>query len=495
MKKFFSTILFALCVGSCFAQEIIVTPSNRNGWDFGTSSPHAKNSAAWFLGYMGPAPQIGRGDLWIYSGNGDGIGYGQTLQYRGIPLKSLSRLSYASYTPRGMGNIAPTMNLCVDITGDSIGDIWLEYNPKLNGIVSDGMWSTWSPLQGRWWNSKYGSGDVRPLSEWLAAYPNAIIDIIRLQAGTWSKDSAAFWGQTWYGIDTPVISVGNGIALYNFEPDAPGTTKPPTAPSVGSLSNTVTPYVVVNPLSIGNPSYYIDKGEAVQKPAPQPTQPQDVKKPDPYKLEDSAYVPVLFEGNTALKKVLSQLSSVGNPDETIKRDDIKITEGGAFLFGGVPFYIPNKKNNTWDTNEYADDVEHKLTIPVKLSNVVELRTIMGLTYATGAKGTVFLEFRGNKGAFYRKELVVNQDIRDFRTSNFSKIVPPTQKVWSRPLMQLPNQGKDWEMFLDEQTITLPAEFASQELDTVTIVDRGKHNAQRSFLVGVTAKVKTKKLDK
>lgn len=494
MKNFFSTIIFLCYALTASAQEIVVSPGNSNGWTFGTASPYTKNSAAWFLGYMGPMPQIGYGDLWLYSGRGDGLSYGQTSQYHGTPLSGINRLSYSTFTGFGMNNVAPTMNLFIDVNEDGKGDVWLEFNPALNATVPLGRWTTWAPLQGKWWNNKFGVENLRSLPDWLTIYPNANIEIIRVQAGTWDKVAAENWRSAWYGVDMVTISnTLNTVVNYNFEPDqSQGKALP--SPTVGSLSttNTVVPYIVVNPISIAYPVYYIFNGETVNQ-TEKPISTESTKKTEVYKASDGVFVPVLFLGNSSLQKVLSQLNFVGNPDKTIPRGDIRVTEGGAYLFGGVPFYIP-EKNNTWDSNEFTDSEEHKLFVPVNLKYATEVRTIMGLTYATGAPNTVYVEFRGSKGAFFKKEFVVNQDIRDMRTSNFSKIKPPTQKVWSRPLMQLPKQGKDWEMYLDEQTIVLPEEFSNQELVSITFVDKGKHNAQRSFLSGITVKVKKVNLD-
>ena len=71
--------------------------------------------------------------------------------------------------------------------------------------------------------------------------------------------------------------------------------------------------------------------------------------------------------------------------------------------------------------------------------------------------------------------------------NVDKILSPNHVIWSRPLAGYPGQDKS-EMRLDSQVVTLPKEFATQELTSITFVDDGAHNKQRMFLVGVTAKV-------
>ena len=499
MKNVITCLLFVLCLaGFAHSDEVVVTPKNPNGWTFGIQG--SSKTAKWLLGFNKSAPNLGTGDWWSFTGEADGCPYAETAAFRGVPIASITRIGYDSYTPFGLGRtdvaIAPEMRLYLDVPGQKPGEVYLQYSPGNQGTVPQGRWASWNPLLGKWWSNKEGANTVLPLTEWVGMYREATINRLRIMTGTISSTPEGYrvFNNWVFGVDNVSFSYAlTEIVTYNLESDPePEKPKPGTVDSASIFNS----YIVINPVTIYAPTYYIYNGEAVKQPEEKPIVKSDDTKPavDPYKVSDGVYIPVLFKGNTTLKKVLSQLNFVGNPDETIVRGDIKITEGGAYLFGGVPFYIP-KESNTWDSNVFEDADEHKLVVPAKLAGALEVRTIMGVTYATGAKETVFVEFRGSQGAFYRKELVTNQDIRDMRTSNFSKIQPPTQKVWSRPLMQLPKQGKDWEMFLDEQTIKLPAEFANQELTSITFVDKGAHNAQRSFLAGVTVKVKVLTLDK
>jgi len=496
------SLLMAL-IGLAHSEEIIVTPKNPNGWVFGVQG--SSKTVSWLLGYNRNAPNLGTGDYWMYTGECDGVPYAETDAFKGVPLASITRIGYDTFTPtipgRGDIQIAPEMRIYLDVPGKPNG-FYLQYSPGLQGNVPTGRWTSWNPLLGKWYNNQDGSGVVLPLAEWVAQYQNATLKNLRIYAGTISKDPNAhrIFSRWQMGVDNVSFSYAlNSIVVYNFESDPMPAPEQTDKPIAKPLFETL----FVNPLVIVQPSYYILYGDIINNETINNISQNENKakeldpkpsKPDVYSASDGVYVPVVFKGNTTLKKVLSQLNNVGNPDETIKRGEVKVTEGGAFLFGGVPFYVP-ENNNTWDANDFQDDNEHKLVAPVKMSGVLEIKTIMGLTYATGATGTTFLEFRGSNGAFYRKELVVNKDIRDMRTSKFSTIVPPTVVVWSRPLMQLPKQEANWEMFLDMQTVTLPSEFLEQDLVSITVVDKGKHNAQRSFLAGLTIKIKSKKFNK
>jgi len=101
-----------------------------------------------------------------------------------------------------------------------------------------------------------------------------------------------------------------------------------------------------------------------------------------------------------------------------------------------------------------------------------------------------VEFRGSAGAFHKVELVANRDIRDWHKRDGDNIRPPSHAVWSKPISN--HQGHSpCEMRLDSQFFALPAEFAKQELQSVTIVDRGSSKSQRVFVVGVTVKIQVK----
>jgi hypothetical protein len=483
-----------------FGGEIVVTPKQTNGWTFGYDG--SSKTAKWFLGYNRNAPNLGSGDFWMFTGEVDAVPYAETSAYSGVPLASLTRIGYDSFTPdnplRSDIQMAPELRLYLDVPGKP-GVTFLQFAPGLVGKVPTGRWTTWNPLTAKWFSNREGTGVLMTLEEWSKTYANATLKNLRIKAGSVTNDKKSdtyrIFNNWVLGVDNVAVSYGlNEVDVYNFESD------PEPQPQDNPKVKPVIPdtYIIINPLIIENPLYYIWNGDiinntVVQKPENTKEKPAQ-SKPDSYKTESGIYVPILFNGNTTLKEVLSQLANVGNPDETIQSGNVKITEGGAYLFGGVPFYIP-AKNNTWDVNKFQDDSTHRLVVPVRLKGVTELRTIIGLTYATGAPETVFVEFRGSNGGFYRKELVVNQDVRDMRTSKFSKIVSPTVVVWSRPLMQLPKQGADWEMFLDMQQLTLPKEFEEQTLQSITIIDKGKHNAQRLFIAGMTAKVKTISLDK
>lgn len=488
MKRFLTVFVLVLMAVMSMAQEVIVTPSNHNGWTFSVATPNKTSSVRWYIGYNQGVNHIGNGALWFYTGNNDGVVYARNTNLKGVKVADIGKLRYRTYTAAVLKNIAPQLVLRIDVTGDGKGDVSLFHEPSFQGNIPRNQWVEWNTLAGKWWSDKSGIGDLRTLDSWLREYnTNAVVDYLQVQAGTWTDPNSA-WGWSWLGVDIVSSVVGLGQDLvYNFEPDPPA---PPQKPSVKPIGDVVivNPFVVVNPIIINAPTYYINLGEKVNvKPKAEGEDESKPKKdstePDPYKVGDSMYVPLLFNGNTNLTKILSQIGEVGNPDK-------QLTSGGAFKFGGVPFYIPKDRDNVWDALAYKDESEHKLVVKAGLQGALEVHTIMNLTVWGKEKTDLFIEFRGSNGAYHKVNLVPDRDVRDWHKRDNDNLVSPSHVVWSRPLNS--HKGhQPCEVRLDSQFFKLPEEFAKQELASVTVVDKGGKKSYRVFVVGVTVKIKVK----
>ena len=490
MKRLLAVFVLVLMTFVAMAQEELVTPSNHNGWTFSIVTPNKTSSVRWYIGHNQGVNHIGNGALWLYTGNNDGVVYARNTNLKGTKVADIGKLRYRTYTAGVLKNIAPQLVLRIDITGDGKGDVSLFHEPSFQGNIPRNQWVEWNTLSGKWWADKSGIGDLRTLDSWLREYnTNAVVDYMQVQAGTWT-DPNSVWGGSWLGVDIVDSVVGLGQDLiYNFEPDpiAPPQTKKPIAKPLGDTV-IVNPFIVVSPVIINNPVYYIDMGEKVsQKPSVDIIDDSKPKKestePDPYKVDDTMYVPLLFSGNTNLTNILSQIGEVGNPDK-------QLTSGGAFKFGGVPFYIPKDRNNVWDALAYKDEAEHKLAVKAGLQGAIEVHTIMNLTVWGKEKADLFIEFRGSAGAYHKVNLVPDRDVRDWHKRDNDSIVSPSHVVWSRPLNT--HKGhQPCEVRLDAQFFKLPDDFVKQELTSVTIVDKGSKKSQRVFVVGVTVKIKVK----
>lgn len=492
MKRLLAVFVLVLMTLAVMAQEVFVTPSNHNGWTFSVATPNKTSSVRWYIGYNQGVNHIGNGALWLYTGNNDGVVYARNASLKGVKVADIGKLRYRTYTAGTLKNIAPQLVLRIDITGDGKGDVSLFHEPSFQGNIPRNQWVEWNTLSGRWWSDKNGVSDLRLLDAWLREYnTNAVVDYLQVQAGTWADPNSA-WGWSWLGVDIVSSAVGlNADLVYNFELDPaqpPQNPQKPQAKPIGDTIVIINPFVVVNPVVINEPVFYINLGDKVgEKPKAESTDDAKPKKeavePDHYRVGDSMYVPLLFNGNTTLTKILSQIGEVGNPDP-------KLTFGGAFKFGGVPFYIPKDRDNVWDALAYKDELEHKLTVKAGLQGALEVHTIMNLTVWGKEKTDLFIEFRGSNGAYHKVALVPDRDVRDWHKRSNDNIVSPSHVVWSRPL----NNHKDHqpcEVRLDAQFFKLPEEFAKQELTSVTIVDRGGKKSYRVFVVGVTVKIEVK----
>jgi len=488
MKRLLAVFVLVLMTFVAMAQEVLVTPSNHNGWTFSIVTPNKTSSARWYIGYNQGVNHIGNGALWLYTGNNDSVVYARNTNLKGTKVADIGKLRYRTYTAGVLKNIAPQLVLRIDITGDGKGDVSLFYEPSFQGNIPRNQWVEWNTLSGKWWADKSGIGDLRTLDSWLREYnTNAVVDYVQIQAGTWT-DPNSVWGWSWLGVDVVDSVVGLGQDLvYNFELDPEAPQQKPQVKPIGDTI-IINPFIVVNPIIINDPVFYINLGEKVNekpkvKSAEESKPPQKEPEQDPYKVGDSMYVPLLFNGNTNLTKILSQIGEVGNPDKNL-------TAGGAFKFGGVPFYIPKERDNVWDALAYKDESEHKLAVKAGLQGATEVHTIMNLTVWGKERTDLFIEFRGSAGAYHKVDLVPDRDVRDWHKRTNDNIVSPSHVVWSRPL-NTHTGHQPCEVRLDAQFFKLPDEFANQELTSVTIVDRGGKKSYRVFVVGVTVKIKVK----
>ncbi len=146
---------------------------------------------------------------------------------------------------------------------------------------------------------------------------------------------------------------------------------------------------------------------------------------------------------------------------------------GETTFGGVPFSIPTVGNNTWSANGGPVDID--VSVGVFGADVVHtlINTIWGVT-GTNA----FVEFFGSDGAYYRKDLYGNADIRDYNHNGWTNTInnTTTTMVWSYSGIS---------KRIDKQAIDLPDDFLDETLETIRFSDRGGSNYQRIALYGAT----------
>lgn len=475
MKHFITCLLFVLClVGFAHSDEVIVTPKNPNGWTFGIQG--SSKTAKWLLGFNKSAPNLGTGDFWTFTGEADGCPYAETAAFRGVPIASITRIGYDSFTPSIFGrsdiHIAPEMRLYLDVPGYKPGEIYLQYSPGNQGAaVPTGKWTSWNPLLGKWHSNK--DNTPMPLTEWVSIYREATISRMRLMSGTISSTPEGYrvFNNWMLGMDNVSFSYAlNEIVFYNFESD-PEPPKAEIKPIITGFALTI-----IGPTYINAPTYYIDNGAPQgERPAPEP------KKEDVYAAESGYYyVPLVFNGNTDIKGIMDYNGQIDNKVNKYPN----FTNGGSFLFGGVPFYIPKTKN-AWAGFIPKDDKPHSLAIKANISGVVSVHTMITMRLSTEKGKTIQLVFKAKSGKSFTKTLTEGSETRCYVHHTVNTIEPPAKNVWTY------RKDDKGEMRIDSQVITLPSDFLNEELESVTLVDNGS-GEYRAIFTGITLKIKINK---
>ena len=169
---------------------------------------------------------------------------------------------------------------------------------------------------------------------------------------------------------------------------------------------------------------------------------------------------------------------------------------GDLEYYGVPFTIPAEGDNYWDSRydangaAVADGELNSITVDVNEYGVIDVYTIIN-TYVGKIEGdpVVSIVFEATDGMIYEKELAGNRDIRDAGYPGTTTTLNPLYAVnaWTE-------SGTNRR--IDMQMISLPDEFATKTLASVTLKDWGRmtygegedNYRQRSWLYGMTVSV-------
>ncbi len=158
---------------------------------------------------------------------------------------------------------------------------------------------------------------------------------------------------------------------------------------------------------------------------------------------------------------------------------------GDVTLGGVPFRIPQTDPVIWNTHDPYLAGPNPRTLDIALNQPNAQRVYALINTFGGQPGPAahaWLEFWGDDGAYYRKDLVGNTDIRDYNFDGWTNGINGTTTV--NVFMHNPGVYNG-ERRLDMQIIDLPPAFYSQMLTQIRLSDNGDGNFQRVFLVGMT----------
>ncbi len=157
---------------------------------------------------------------------------------------------------------------------------------------------------------------------------------------------------------------------------------------------------------------------------------------------------------------------------------------GQVELGGISFAIPSQFN-VWHTHDPWMTGGNPRTLDVSIGQTGVDWVYSLINTGGGESGPgiyAWIEFFGDQGAYYRKDLDGNVDIRDYNRGGWTDTINGTTTV----NVFLHNSGvQNLETRLDMQKIDLPAAFLTQRLSIIRFSDNGASNFQRIFLAGLT----------
>lgn len=150
---------------------------------------------------------------------------------------------------------------------------------------------------------------------------------------------------------------------------------------------------------------------------------------------------------------------------------------GNVTFNGIPFILYPWSNTYtgWNAINATGPDPRKLFIPVNEDGVVAINLLANTYYGVpGPTSYVSVSFWANGGEVYKKDLIGDQDIRDYNAAQFTNQINnvSTINAWLSPNRQ--NR-------LDNVRIQMPS---PTRIDSIVINDHGG-NGQRIFILGAT----------
>ena len=145
---------------------------------------------------------------------------------------------------------------------------------------------------------------------------------------------------------------------------------------------------------------------------------------------------------------------------------------GSFTVGEIPFFIPETGRNVWHSEFAEGDNPRVAEIAVSTFGVTEVNLLINSYYGELTDGTLAaVEFIGENGSFFRKELDGNKDIRDYIENTFTNNINGTTTINAfTGVADLNNSSR--EIRLDLVQVELPDEFQNDTLSQIRLIDSG-----------------------
>jgi hypothetical protein len=156
---------------------------------------------------------------------------------------------------------------------------------------------------------------------------------------------------------------------------------------------------------------------------------------------------------------------------------------GMVTLGGVPFNIQKVGgNNAWNAEVVQGAYPHVLDIPLNVPDPTEAFTLINTFYGQpGPTSYIKLEFFGDGGAYYEKDLIGNVDVRDHFFGSWTNSINGTTTV----NVYSSGGGPGSESRLDMQLLPLPAAFQTQTLDEFRLTSTGGVLISDASIQGLT----------
>jgi hypothetical protein len=156
---------------------------------------------------------------------------------------------------------------------------------------------------------------------------------------------------------------------------------------------------------------------------------------------------------------------------------------GQVTLGGIPFDIEKVGgNNAWNAEAVSGPYPHILDIPLNIRHAEQVQTLINTFYGQpGPQSYITLEFFGTGGAYFRKDLIGNVDVRDHFYSFWTNSIngTTTTNVFST------GGGFLQESRLDKQQIILPSIFEEQSLTEFRLTSTGGPLISDASIQGLT----------
>ena len=160
---------------------------------------------------------------------------------------------------------------------------------------------------------------------------------------------------------------------------------------------------------------------------------------------------------------------------------------GNVVLGGVPFNIPVGGDNEWGSGDgwgggsSGNDGQWILEVPILEFGVTTVYTLINTDWGTAQGGRMLVEFFGSSGAYFQKDLIGNDDIRDWSlnyTNGINGIT--TVNVVYEPVGH--NNNPD---VMDMQIFELPGDFYDETLQQIRITDNRTSFFHSGIVSGIT----------